>query len=95
MTDPLTEKFADCKKTDPFKEKSADCYLLRALAFFRNGITLNVYGALTIHHLSSLTDTDSEMWLSGISEERKKRRNSGGLNGTIPLLIATYREFAL
>jgi hypothetical protein len=78
MTDPLSEKFADYKKTDPWKEKSADCYLLRALAFFRNGITLNVYGALTIHHLSSLTDTDSDTWLSGISEERKRRRTQEG-----------------
>ena len=54
-------------------EQFEDCYLLRALSFFRNGITLNVYGALTIHHLSPLIDMDSDTW---VAEFQKNERGA-------------------
>jgi hypothetical protein len=67
-----------CKKTDPLTEKSADCYLLRALPFFRNGITLNVYGALTIHHLSPLIDMDSDTWLAEFQKNERGAETQEG-----------------
>ena len=71
-------------------------YLLSAPSFFRNGIHLNVYGALMVRHLSSHihTSRDTNRYWATNSEETKRGSIMYMVLVQGPLSLAWYCQFA-